>query len=42
LWSIDTIIGSLVFDGAPYALEGNQRFAIFSVAAFFLMNLVLL
>jgi len=37
-----SVIGPLVFGGVSYAFGGNQRAAIFSVLAFFLLGLLLL
>lgn len=37
-----SVVGPLVFGGVSYALGGNQRAAILSVASFFLIGLVLL
>ncbi len=37
-----SVIGPLVFGGLSYALGGNQRVAILSVAAFFLIGVILL
>jgi UMF1 family MFS transporter len=37
-----SVIGPLVFGGISHAMGGNQRIAIFSIAAFFLVGLVLL
>ena len=37
-----SVLGPLVFGGISYALGGNQRVAVLSVAAFFLVGLILL